>query len=246
MRFYMKGTRKSSLFSVLTKNSIFATLDYYLTKLVYMKKISFLAALLFAASFAFAQVTTATIGQGTYTDWSGNASTAYGIDFNNDGILEISIKDGYDFNGNACGKSSLEYSDSKIQLVIDGDSWDVLRLLNAGDVINSSTPTGGYGDGYIDDINAVSTTASYVGFKYTVAGQSFYSFAKIHREGNNVVWDKVYYNATPNAAITVGANVGIQDRNMENASTTRKVVINGVVYIERDGKLYDFSGRRVK
>lgn len=242
----MKGTRKSSLFSVLTKNSIFATLDYYLTKLVYMKKISFLAALLFAASFAFAQVTTATIGQGTYTDWSGNASTAYGIDFNNDGILEISIKDGYDFNGNACGKSSLEYSDSKIQLVIDGDSWDVLRLLNAGDVINSSTPTGGYGDGYIDDINAVSTTASYVGFKYTVAGQSFYSFAKIHREGNNVVWDKVYYNATPNAAITVGANVGIQDRNMENASTTRKVVINGVVYIERDGKLYDFSGRRVK
>lgn len=211
-----------------------------------MKKISFLAALLFAASFAFAQVTTATIGQGTYTDWSGNASTAYGIDFNNDGILEISIKDGYDFNGNACGKSSLEYSDSKIQLVIDGDSWDVLRLLNAGDVINSSTPTGGYGDGYIDDINAVSTTASYVGFKYTVAGQSFYSFAKIHRDGNNVVWDKVYYNATPNAAITVNANVGIQDRNMENASTTRKVVINGVVYIERDGKLYDFSGRRVK
>lgn len=211
-----------------------------------MKKISFLAALLFAASFAFAQVTTATIGQGTYTDWSGNASTAYGIDFNNDGILEISIKDGYDFNGNACGKSSLEYSDSKIQLVIDGDSWDVLRLLNAGDVINSSTPTGGYGDGYIDDINAVSTTASYVGFKYTVAGQSFYSFAKIHRDGNNVVWDKAYYNATPNAAITVNANVGIQDRNVENASTTRKVVINGVVYIERDGKLYDFSGRRVK
>lgn len=242
----MKGTRKSSPFFVLKKNSIFATLDYYLTKLVYMKKISFLAALLFAASFAFAQVTTATIGQGTYTDWSGNASTAYGIDFNNDGILEISIKDGYDFNGNACGKSSLEYSDSKIQLVIDGDSWDVLRLLNTGDVINSSTPTGGYGDGYIDDINAVSTTASYVGFKYTVAGQSFYSFAKIHRDGNNVVWDKVYYNATPNAAITVNANVGIQDRNMENASTTRKVVINGVVYIERDGKLYDFSGRRVK
>lgn len=242
----MKGTRKSSLFSVLTKNSIFATLDYYLTKLVYMKKISFLAALLFAASFAFAQVTTATIGQGNYTDWSGNTTTVYGIDFNNDGNLEIAIKDGYDFSGNACGKSSLEYSDSKIQLVIDGDSWDVLRLLNAGDVINSSTATGGYGDGYINDINEISTTASYVGFKYTVSGQSYYSFAKIHREGNNVVWDKVYYNATPNAAITVGANVGIQDRNMENASTTRKVVINGVVYIERNGDLYDFTGRRVK
>lgn len=211
-----------------------------------MKKFTLLAVVLLAATFSFAQVTLTrgTIGQGNYTDWSGTTTTAYGIDFNNDGTLEIVIRDGYDFNGNECGKSSLEYSDSKVQLVT-GDSWDILRLLNAGDVINSSTPTGGYGDAYFNDFNEISTTASYVGFVY-INGQNHYAWAKIHRSGDSVVWDDVYYNGNAGAAITVGSGVGIEDYEISNTPEVRKVVINGVMYIQRGEKLYDLSGRLVK
>lgn len=213
-----------------------------------MKKFTLFAAILMVASLASAQVTQGTIGQGNYTNYAGSTTTEYGLDFDNDGVIDVVIRDGYDFNGNACGKASFEYSDSKVQLVVpNSDSWDILRLMNVNEVVGSSCSFGGYGDGYFEDFSAISTSASYVGFRYTKNGQNHYAYAKLHRSGNDVVWDGVYYNATANTSITTGSTpTGIADRNINNKPAVRKVVIDGNLYIERDGKLYDFSGRQVR
>lgn len=213
-----------------------------------MKKITLFAAMLMVAGLASAQVTQGTIGQGNYTNYASSTTTEYGLDFDNDGVIDVVIRDGYDFNGNACGKASFEYSDSKVQLVVpNSDSWDILRLMNVNEVVGSSCSFGGYGDGYFEDFSAISTSASYVGFRYTKNGQNHYAYAKLHRSGNDVVWDGVYYNATANTSITTGSTpTGIADRNINNKPAVRKVVIDGNLYIERDGKLYDFSGRQVR
>lgn len=213
-----------------------------------MKKFTLFAAILMVASLASAQVTKGTIGIGSYTNYAGSTSSEYGLDFDNDGVIDVVIRDGYDFSDNTCGNASLEYSDAKVQLVVPGeDSWDVLRLMNVNEVVGASCSFGGYGDGYFQDYTAVSTSASYVGFSYKKNGQTYYAYAKIHRTDSDVVWDGVYYNATANASITTGSTpTGIADRNINNKPAVRKVVIDGNLYIERDGKLYDFSGRQVR
>lgn len=212
-----------------------------------MKKFTLLAAILLTATFSFAQITEGVIGQGSFTGWEGT-TTCYGIDFNGDGNLEIAIKDGYDYNGTQCAKSSLEYNYEMIQIVTFGDYFDVLRLLNNGDVVNSSCQLGGYGDAFFENFNDVSTSASYVGFRWMNGGQYYYAYAKVHRSGNGIVWDKVYYNATANAAISAGATpTGIENYAAPtNAPTIRKVVIDGVLYIERGNELYELTGRRIK
>lgn len=214
-----------------------------------MKKFTLFAALFFATAFSFAQITEGTIGQGSFTNYSGTTSTCYGIDFNNDGVLEIAIKENsYDYEGNECGYGNIEYSDSKIQIVAGTESWDVFLLLNEGSNISSSNNFSGYGDAYFYNFNDVSTAASYVGFRWTNNSQNYYAYAKVHRNGNNIVWDKVYYNATAGTAITVGATpTGIEKYTTPTpAATIRKVVIGGVLYIERGDELYELTGRRIK
>lgn len=147
-----------------------------------------------------------TIGEGTFVNWNNQSSTLYGLDFDNDGVLEVSIKDGYDYEGNQCGKSSLEYAYDKVKIAVPStDYWDILRLLNEGDPIGSSTTFAGEGDAMFNDYTAVSTTASYVGFKLINGSTVKYAYAKIHRSGNAIVWDAIYCNTTSGESITAGA-----------------------------------------
>ena len=224
-----------------------------------MKKITLFAALLLTTAFASAQIVRGTIGNGNYTDYSGYTSTKYGIDFDNDGELEVVIKDGNDYEFNDCENCMVEYLDTKMHIVgpastPEGGYWDVFLLLNQGDIVNPFEPSyhqsmTGYGDGFFENINDVSATKSYVGFVMQVGNNYYFGYAKIHRSGNAIVWDEVYYNSSAEAGIACGSTSGgvsINEVRAINAPAARKVYFHGHLYIERDGILYDLMGRRVK
>lgn len=217
-----------------------------------MKKFTLIAAfIIMTASFALAQVTKGTIGNGNYTDWEGKTSTEYGLDFDNDGTLEVVLKTGYDPNsGDSWTNGSIVYDYEVIQLrVASEETWDYFKLLAAGESVSSAANYGGYGDGMFEDFSAISTSASYVGFKIIKGDATYYGYAKVHRSTGEIIWDEIYYEATAGKAITVGdtgAPTGIENVIMTKAPEIRKVMIEGIIYIECNGQLYDINGRQVK
>jgi len=220
-------------------------------KLFIYEKITFIAALLVCATFAFAQVTKGTIGNGSFTNWQGTETQEYGIDFDNDGALEVAIKLGYDYGGDSWNNGSVEYVyDSVLLVSIDAEeNWDKFLLMGAGTSVSGSQTLSGFGDGTFADFTVISTDSSYVGFAFVKNSITYYAYAKIHRSNNyDVIWDDVYYEATAGTGITTGdlpQPTGVENVNAEMPQV-RMVAIEGVIYIERDGKLYDFSGRQVK
>lgn len=216
-----------------------------------MKKNIILSALMLTASFAFAGVNRGTIGEGLYRTWSGEELTCYGIDFDNDGYLEIAIKDGWDYLGSEVTHGYIEYAYQEVRILsIMPDRWDCFQLLNYGDVIPNydSHNVSGEGDAMFYDVNEVSETASYVGFAMFVVCSKIWAYAKIHREGNAIVWDEVYSSTSPDAPITVGEGetLGINPVRPEAAAPAcTKIFKDGRIYIQRDGHTYDLSGRRI-
>lgn len=216
-----------------------------------MKKITLIAAFItMTASFALAQVTKGTIGNGNYTDWEGKPSTEYGLDFDNDGNLEAVLKTGYDevSIGEGWDNGSVVYEYGTMELVV-GERWDLFKLLNAGDSVGVSSDFGGEGDCSFGDYAAVSTSASYVGFKIIKGESTYYGYAKVHKGTGEIIWDEIYYEATAGKAITVGDTgtpSGIDNVFTNSTPEIRKVMIEGIIYIERDGQLYDINGRQVK
>lgn len=216
-----------------------------------MRKFTLIAALAMSAILSFAQVTKGTIGNGNYTDYQQQTSTQYGLDFNNDGNLEVALNIGYDMNtGDPWTNGSIVYDYEAIQLLVAGEeTWDYFKLLAAGESVSSAATYGGYGDGMFEDFSVISTEASYVGFHIYIGESSYYGYAKIHRGNNEIIWDEIYYEATAEKAITVGdtgTESGVESVNAANQPIVRMVAIEGHIYIERNGELFDLSGRRVK
>lgn len=217
-----------------------------------MKKTIILTALMLTASFAFADVNRGTIGQGLYYSWTGEEIACYGIDFDNDGYLEIAIKDGWDYMGSEVTLGYIEYAYNGVQIVsISPERWDCFQLLNYGDVIPNydSQNILGEGDAMFYDINEVSTTASYIGFEIVGIDCNWWAYVKIHREGSTIVWDEAYISNPIDAPITVGAGEtqGINPIRPESAAPAcTKIMKDGRIYIQRDGRTYDLSGRCVE
>ena len=216
-----------------------------------MKKFTLIAALAMSAVISFAQVTKGTIGNGNYTDYQQRTSTEFGLDFDNDGNLEIALKTGYDMNtGDPWTNGSIVYDYEAIQLLVASEeTWDYFKLLAAGESVSSAATYGGYGDGMFEDISAISTEASYVGFHIIIGESGYYGYAKIHRGEGEIIWDEIYYETTAGKAITVGdtgTESGIESVNVTNAPTVRMIAIEGRIYVERNGELFDLNGRRVK
>lgn len=216
-----------------------------------MKKFTLIAALAMSAVISFAQVTKGTIGNGNYTDYQQQTSTEFGLDFDNDGNLEIALKTGYDMNtGDPWTNGSIVYDYEAIQLLVASEeTWDYFKLLAAGESVSSAATYGGYGDGMFEDISAISAEASYVGFHIIIGESDYYGYAKIHRGEGEIIWDEIYYEATAGKAITVGdtgTESGIESVNVTNAPTVRMIAIEGRIYVERNGEFFDLNGRRVK
>lgn len=215
-----------------------------------MKKTILFAALLLSASLTFAQVTRGTVGQGNYTAWDGQTTVCNGIDFNNDGILEMKFNLGYDLEGGTWENGSVEFDYQQVQIVAQEGAWDYFDLLGANTSVNVGSNLAGEGDAMFYDITEVPATGCYLGFSFLINSQPHYAYAKIHSTGSAIVWDEVYYNATPGAPIVTGETSGTQGiSNVAPAQQTpqvRKIMYRNRLYIERDGILYDITGRKAE
>lgn len=173
-----------------------------------------------------AQIVVGTVGQGSFTDWSGSTSSRFGLDFNNDGVLEFVLKDAE--ASVSATRCALEwsYSDNGNNVWTAGDlnqgGWDEILAISANASISSSGNWEGQGDAYLvnyyDEVVVPVNQDFYVGFRVKVNGSTHYGWARVKLTGNansgyTADWQQIAYNSTPNAPISAGqtGNVGIKE-----------------------------------
>jgi len=220
-----------------------------------MKKALFLLGAAMLCTIANAQVTRGTVGNASYTNWENQTETRMGLDFNNDGVNEFALNNGYDMNtGDAIENGAVEYVFSSTNNVhTDAEMWDYFKLLNSGDVINVASGFNGQGDCYFEDYTAIGNCA-YVGFRIQAGGMC-YGYAKVSFNGTSVNWEEIFYNATPSAAITVGETgngggeepVGINQAEANHfiAAAMGNHQLNIVQDQAETINVYDIAGRKV-
>lgn len=213
-----------------------------------MKKIALAAAMLLAVAAVNAQVTRGTVGTGTYVDYAGTPSECYGLDFNNDGILEFALTYGYGGSGEVVnGAVNYVYSSSN-NVVTDMESWDYFNLLSEGDYVSVASPFNGQGDCYFADYDAIGQHA-YAGFRVKTPAGIHYGYAKVSYAAGEVTWSDIYYNATPSAAIVVGSTPTVGIAQAEEGGLVAAAMEGCRVNIvqEKPGRVsvYDLTGCEV-
>ena len=176
-----------------------------------MKKVFTTLFLVVAMMAANAQITRGTIGMGNYTDYSGATNNVYGLDFNNDGTNEFAIQTGYDgMTGEPVENGSIVFNweENGTNVATDAEMWDYFNLFTVGSTISSSTSFSSYGDCYFSDYTP-SSTPLYLGFRLKLGSNIHYGYAKVTITAEGVNWQEIYYNATPNAPITIGSTQAI-------------------------------------
>lgn len=152
----------------------------------------------------------------------GNTSTiirgtimADGLDFNNDGSADFILSIGYDMTGKAIENGGVYFYETNPQGNIvtmsagynAGEGWDQIKNLGNGAIINENSCFGSEGDGYLQPNQG---NEQYVGFRMVFAGKTYFGWAKVvisaGSDGydNKATWSEIYYNSTPNSAITTG------------------------------------------
>lgn len=218
--------------------------------------------MLLATAQLDAQIVVGTIGQGSYTDWSGSTSSRFGLDFNNDGVLEFVLKDAE--ASVSASQCALEwsYSDDGNNVWTSGDlnqgGWDEIHAISANTSISSSCNWEGQGDAflvnYYDEVLVPVDQDFYVGFRVKVNGSTHYGWARVKLTGNassgySADWQQIAYNSTPNAPISAGqtGNVGIAEHGTNEVSiypnpVQDALIIDGREQIE-NVTIYDIYGK---
>jgi len=198
-----------------------------------------MATTLFAGT-SFAQITQGTIGNGSFTDYSGYTSQAYGIDFNNDGNLEFKIADGN------LEKDYITYvwTDGGNNVCASSAGWDYAALLTRGTSIGPSSAWEGQGDATIDV-----TGTGYIAFRVKLNNQVHYGWAEISISSTAVTWVKAYYQATPATAINAGdeGSAGIATAQAEwDVRSLGDKTIRIAADNNEELRVYDLSGKLVE
>lgn len=176
-----------------------------------MKKTLFLAASMLLLATASAQIANGRIGNGNIniagTEWT----DVYGIDFNNDGILEFRLSDYESAGLYTNAYISYNWTEGGNNIIADPEVWDYAGILSANDVIDEHGNFAGYGDATFDDLlNAPSVI--YVGFRILLSDGVHYGWASanVYPSANNVdvQWTACAYNTVPGAAIAAGQTGG--------------------------------------
>lgn len=207
-----------------------------------MKKKYFLVAMAttLLAGTMFAQITRGTIGNGSFTDYSGYTSQAYGIDFNNDGNIEFKIADG-DLEKNYI---TYAWSNGGNNVCASSEGWDYAALLSRGTSIGASSAWDGQGDAMIN-----ATGNGYIAFRIKLNNQVHYGWAEINISSTAVTWVKAFYQATPNQAINAGdessASIATAQAEWDVRSLGDKT-IRITADNNEELRVYDLSGRLVE
>ena len=212
-----------------------------------MKKALFFLAAICTFSLASAQITQGTIGNGNYIDWEGNThENSYGLDFNNDGILEFEIHDGtYAMDGlNYPGGGETN------NVMADPEMWDFYATLSENDNIGPDGAWTGYGDAMLSYEGNI-PPSFYVGFRIKYEDGMHYGWAKVSFANNTATWIECYYNATPNTAIKAGQKTGGGSQGIESAEINLAIQAmgNAQLRVNTDSpemmEIYDLGGRKI-
>ena len=157
-----------------------------------------------------AQVTQGRIGNGNITISGTPWTDVYGLDFNNDGVLEIRISD---FSGDPSvynGYFSYNWEDGGTNILADENVWDYVGVLEGGVTIGAASASlfAGYGDAAFDSYGTIALGTHYLGFRIKLADGVHYGYAKytMAQEGGDyrATFTNCYYNATVGAGIVTG------------------------------------------
>lgn len=218
-----------------------------------MRKFLLLAVALMTASMVNSQVVKGTIGNGYYTISDGTTIPRYGLDFDNDSVIEFVVSAYFDMETYATYEGAhLEYRLDLFNNVItvSDDDYTSIKLLDEGSKVSAACSFLGEGEAMFSDFSAISATASYAGFMMTYGTSVHYGYARFHLSSDTVLWDAIYYNASPTQAITVGE--------VSEPTSLEQPVSQGFVAAAVDGlrinvvqenddtvKVYDMGGRMV-
>jgi len=193
-----------------------------------MKKLLFIASamLLMANAQLNAQIVTGTVGQGSFTDWSGYTDTRTGLDFNNDGVLEFALKDAETMVSSTQCAMEWSYSDNGNNVWTSGNldegGWDEVHAITANTCIGASANWEGQGDAYLvnyyDEALVPLNQDIYVGFRIKLNNNIYYGWGKVKVTGSSTsgysaTWSQIAYNSTPDADILAGqtSDVGVDE-----------------------------------
>lgn len=215
-----------------------------------MKRLVLLSLALLTFSIANAQIANGRIGNGNITIAGTEWTDVYGIDFNNDGILEFRLSDFSGIEGNQVNAYiSYNWTEGGNNVVSDPEVWDYAAVLAAGQVVDANSTFGGYGDATFQDLTTVPERI-FVGFRILLADGVHYGWAEavVSTSASDIVlnWVACAYNTTPNASVTIGNTAAIT--HVEAPAIHAYALGNNRLRVVTDGSevmLYDISGRQL-
>ena len=216
-----------------------------------MKRLVLLSLALLTFSIANAQIANGRIGTGNITIAGTEWTDVYGIDFNNDGILEFRLSDFSGVEGNQVNAYiSYNWTEGGNNVVSDPEVWDYAAVLASGQVVDANSTFGGYGDATFQDLTTVPERI-FVGFRILLADGVHYGWAEavVSTSASDIVlnWVACSYNTTPNAPVTIGNTAAIT--HVEAPAIHAYALGNNRLHVETDGSevimLYDISGRQL-
>lgn len=180
-----------------------------------MKKTLLFASALLLLGIGNAQIANGRIGNGNIniagTEWT----DVYGIDFNNDGVLEFRLSDFSGVTGTQTNAYiSYNWTENGNNIVADPDMWDYVAILASGTVIDANSNFAGYGDATFQDLGTA-PRHFFVGFRISLADGIHFGWAEavVETLGDdiNLNWVACAYNTAPNAPVAAGTAAGIAD-----------------------------------
>ena len=158
-----------------------------------MKKLLTICTSLLLSTSMFATIVVGTVGNGNFIDWQNVSTPAFGLDFNNDGVLEFKLSNsGFDIENINC---YIEYNaSSPIPAPVPAHTTTLdCSLTNWTD----DSPVFAVG------------TVSYMGFRFKLGSNTHYGWAKVVISGTpttgyTATFQKIAYESTPNTPIGAG------------------------------------------
>ena len=215
-----------------------------------MKRLVLLSLALLTFSIANAQIANGRIGNGNITIAGTEWTDVYGIDFNNDGVLEFRLSDFSGIEGNQVNAYiSYNWTEGGNNVVSDPEVWDYAAVLVSGQVVDANSTFGGYGDATFQDLTTVPERI-FVGFRILLADGVHYGWAEavVSTSASDIVlnWVACAYNTTPNAPVTIGNTAAIT--HVETPAIHAYALGNNRLRVKTDESevvLYDISGRQL-
>lgn len=214
-----------------------------------MKRLFLLSLALLTFSIANAQISNGRIGNGNITIAGTEWTDVYGIDFNNDGILEFRLSDFSGIESNQVNAYiSYNWTEGGNNVVSDSEIWDYAAVLASGQVVDANCIFGGYGDATFQDLTTVPERI-FVGFRILLDDGVHYGWAEavVSTSASDIIlnWVACAYNTTPNAPVTIGNTAAIT--HVETPTFQAYALGENRLRVETDGNevtLYDINGRQ--